>query len=174
MTCGKLTVFCGPMFAGKTEALIEKALQLPTVDRKVYKPTTDTRQGDGYILSHGGISISAEWVDPGLERAEAVPNVVIDEAQFLAAPAVEKVLGLLRKGSSVFLGGLDLDANGHAFGHMPEFLCLADEVVKLRGTCSKCGCPSSRTWAKIQLQEKIVVGGSEIYEPRCRPCFDMV
>jgi thymidine kinase len=160
------------MFAGKTEALIERAIQLPTGDRKVYKPTTDVRQGDGYILSHGGISISAEWIDPGLERLAAASHVFVDEAQFLTAPAVEKVLGLLRKGKNVVLGGLDLDANGHPFGHMPEFLSLADEVVKLQGTCASCGRPSSRTRCKGGLRQTILVGGAETYEPMCRPCFE--
>lgn len=162
------------MFAGKSEALIERALQLPTVDRKVYKPTTDTRQGDGYILSHGGISISAEWIDPGLETIAPARTVLIDEAQFLTSPAVEKVLSLLVRGSSVVLGGLDLDASGQPFGHMPDFLSFADEVVKLQGTCAVCGRPSSRTKCKVELREKIRIGGAETYEPRCRPCFDLV
>lgn len=169
---GRLTVFCGPMFAGKTEALIGATSNLRPGTYKVYKPTTDTRQEGGHILSHGGIGISAEWTDPGLECVEACAHILIDEAQFLTAPAVEKVMALVRKGCSVILAGLDLDAKTHPFGQMPEFLCLADEVVKLSGACSSCGRPSSRTHCKVPLEGTVLVGGAEKYEPKCKACYD--
>jgi thymidine kinase len=172
MMPGKLTVLTGPMFAGKTEALIERAIRIPSAFRRVYKPTTDTRQGDGYILSHGGESISALWVDPALDGVDPASSVFIDEAQFLLPAAIERVLQMQRSGTNLVLAGLDLDARGFPFGPMPEFLCLANEVVKLSGSCANCGRPSCRTSAKIPLQpgEKIRVGGSETYEPRCLDC----
>lgn len=170
---GRLTVLCGPMFAGKTEALIERASKLRVSERRVYKPTTDTRQGDGYILSHGGVSITADWIDPDLERIQDTAYILIDEAQFLSAAAVERVLGLVQRGKTVVLAGLDLNASGQPFGKMPDFLCLADEVVKLSGSCSICGCPSARSKCKVDLTGPVLIGGADKYEPRCLPCFSL-
>lgn len=169
---GKLTVICGPMFAGKTEALIERARTVK--ERKVYKPTIDTRHGDGVVVSHGGMAIEADWIDPDLECAFPAKHVFIDEAQFLRPPAVEKVLLLIRNGSDVTLAGLSLTAKGHPFGSMPEFLCLADEVVKLSGNCARCSRPSNRSKSLTGPVEDIAIGGAEAYEPRCLICFENV
>lgn len=172
-TTGKLTVLAGPMFAGKTEALIERALKIPAGVRRVYKPVTDTRQGDGYILSHGGVSIAAEWTDPALERIEFVPNLFVDEAQFLSDWAILKVQALVEAGTHITLSGLDLTSDSYPFGPMPAFLALANEVVKLTGHCAQCGRPSTRTFRKEGKPDAsgILVGGAETYEPRCLPCF---
>lgn len=177
MSAGKLTVICGPMFSGKTEALIAHAMRLP--GRKVYKPVTDTRNKGTSILSHGGRGIFAESVDVQLAQlinrgapALDTKHILIDEAQFLAHEAVDHIALLTRHGVSVVLAGLDLDAHGKPFGHMGEVLALADAIQKLSGTCSKCGRPSSRTRCKVLQETQVLVGGGETYEPLCRTCHD--
>jgi thymidine kinase len=170
MPTGRLTVFSGPMFAGKTEALIEAALKTRPGERKVYKPTVDTRHDGGYLLSHGGVSIEAEWLDPDLTCVVQARHIFIDEAQFLTHPSIRAVISLLKAGSNLALAGLDLDSNGVPFGCMPTFLALADTVIKVQGTCASCGRPSCRTASKVRV-EGIVIGGSEMYEPKCLSCF---
>jgi hypothetical protein len=36
-----------------------------------------------------------------------------------------------------------------------------------------CGAPANRTYRKVQRGGRVVVGGAEIYEARCRRCFDL-
>ncbi len=157
------------MFAGKTEALIARAFSVR--HRRVLKPTTDTRNGESsHLLSHGGLSIAAEWVDPDLERLPNATTIFIDEAQFLTAAAVERVRRL-QPTTNITLAGLDLTAQGRPFGNMAEFLCLADEVIKLTGGCATCGRPSTRTRCKIVQTDVVMIGGAEAYEPLCQTCF---
>jgi len=168
---GQLTVLSGPMFSGKTEKFIDRAIQFPSGQRAVYKPVIDTRHGDGYIQSHGGRRISAKWVDLKLEHIEPAPNLFIDEAQFLDPNALGKIQSLIQAGYSITLAGLDLDYRGQPFGLMPHFFCLADEVIKLSGKCARCPAQSTRTYRKIKEEGTVLVGGADSYEARCLKCF---
>jgi len=164
-----LIVLCGPMFAGKTEGLIDRTLRAGQAVR-VYKPTVDTRHGGSSVLSHGGRSLPATWTTPDLHGVQPGGFVAIDEAQFLAPEAIEKVRVLIQHGTALVLAGLDLTYQGEPFGPMPAFLSMADEVVKLKARCS-CGQPASRTFRKIAGGGVVLVGGAEAYEPRCLPCW---
>jgi len=172
MTLGKLTVLCGPMFAGKTEGLIELVLAAKDVVR-VYKPTIDTRHSNTTnVISHAGRKVFASWVSPRLDQVWPGGTVAIDEAQFLEPQAIEVVGKLLAHGTTVILTGLDLDCFGAPFGPMPEFISMANEVRRLQARCSICGQSATRTHRKVLSNEKVLVGGLDIYEPRCIPCWE--
>lgn len=170
MTQATLTIFCGPMFAGKTEGLIDRVLASKMAIR-VYKPTIDTRHTSSEVISHAGRKLHASWVSPKLEKVWPGGLVAIDEAQFLAPEAVEVLQGLIKNGTSVILSGLDYDCFGRPFGPMPEFISLATEVVRLEANCAQCGQKASRTHRKVAVDGQILVGGESLYEPRCVPCW---
>ncbi len=173
MSTGQLTVLSGPMFAGKTDTLITIASAISDNDRRVYYPEIDTRYEAGYVTAHNGRKILAEPVDLQLSRVVAAKNVFIDEAQFLTnLEAFERVLRLVVGGSNVILAGLDLDYQGRPFGLMPQFMVQANKVLKITGTCVRCGAPSTRTYRKsIGVDEVVFLGGAESYEPRCLDCY---
>jgi thymidine kinase len=52
---------------------------------------------------------------------------------------------LADSGHEVIVSGLDMDFRGHPFGPMPILLAEADEVVKLRAICARCGWDASRS-----------------------------
>jgi thymidine kinase len=62
---------------------------------------------------------------------------------------------------------------------MPKLLSLADEVIKLRAICMKCGAPASHTYRVIDGKPAhmddplILIGATEAYEARCRNCFEI-
>jgi len=186
MQAGSLCVIAGPMFAGKTEALLDRVAAAEAAGQavEVFKPTTDTRwPGTANVISHAHRSHVAHWLTPDAhfsfedpkpvplyEKFRVLKLIAIDEAQFLTAPAVKSVLKALEAGVDVVLAGLDLTWNGEAFGNLPTFMALADEVVKLRSRCS-CGKPASRSYRLVQSKEIVLVGGAEAYEPRCLSCF---
>jgi thymidine kinase len=171
MIKGTLTVFCGPMFAGKTEGLIERVLLAKKAVR-VYKPTIDTRHKSSEIISHGGRKILGSWVSPTLDKVWPGGFIAIDEAQFLEPAAVEVICRLLECETDIVLSGLDLDYLGQPFGPMPDFIALANEVIRLEATCTQCGQKASRTHRKVENDRRqVLIGGENLYEPRCVPCW---
>lgn len=175
MSAGRLEVIAGPMFSGKTEALIHRVRMAHAFDMRViaFKPVTDTRHADTFIHSHGGQKIEARMLERDApELPYDVGVIVIDEAQFLSSDAIPRILDAVRSGTRVIVAGLDLDCFGHPFGPMPILMAFANEVVKLSGKCARCKQPSTRSHRLVRSDASILVGGSETYEPRCAVCFD--
>ena len=59
---------------------------------------------------------------------------------------------------------------------MPALMARAEQVNKVQAICQRCGGAASRTQRLINGQPAayddpvILVGASEVYEPRCRAC----
>lgn len=175
---GNLRVVVGPMFAGKTEHLIGAVRGARVAGQRtaVVKPSIDTRNPGVEVTSHAGTRIEAITVSrDGSDLPTDVDVLAIDEVQFFSGDAVPKIIDLaFSRGVYVVACGLDLDAFGRPFGPVPALLAFADEVVKLRGMCAACGGQSSRSQllvASRPSRDAIMVGGTDLYEPRCRACF---
>lgn len=170
-----LTVFTGCMFAGKSEALILALQREMAEGRKVLavKPSLDNRYSESEVVSHSGYRIPALNLDiqAPFECPPDIEVVGVDEVQFFGPLMVEAITRLLQRGVKVLVSGLDLTAKGEPFGVMPQLLCLADTVTKLRATCARCGGSASRSQRTIVSTETVVVGGTSAYEPRCVRCF---
>lgn len=162
------------MFAGKTEELVRRVRAFEERGRKVqvYKPSLDTRYSVTEVVSHSGVRIAAHPipVDP-LPEIPVGDVIAFDEVQFFGPSLVGVVETLLRQGATVLVSGLDLTSGGEPFGIMPALLSLADEVKKLRATCSRCGSPANRSQRLVAADGEVWIGGAEAYEPRCRTCF---
>ena len=180
---GHLVVICGSMFAGKTEELIRRARRALYARKKVqvFKPAIDRRYDDSMVVTHMGVRHEAEPVCSVLELrskiARDVQVVVVEEVQFFDESIVDLAVELADEGKQVVLAGLDQDFRRKPFGPMPALLCVADEVVKLRAICMKCGAPASHTYRMIDGRPAhmddpvILIGATEAYEARCRGCY---
>ena len=192
---GRLVVICGPMFAGKSTALLDRARAAHAAGRRVLavKPAGDDRYDASAIVTHAGEQARAralhhagEVLSVCAEHPGGPPEVVIiDEAHFFGDELVAPVLALLAgpgvgggagggatgAGCEVILAGLERDHRGEPFAPLPRLLCEADEVVKLTGRCARCGGAAIHSQRLVASGERIVVGGAEAYEPRCRACF---
>lgn len=173
---GHLTVVCGPMFAGKSTELVRVAAAARAEGRDVraFKPRRDTRYDAAAIVTHTGVSIGATAVDDAvrvLTDGRGASLVIVDEAHFFGSTLVDPVLGLLAGGSSIVIAGLERDHRGEPFDPFPRLLCEADTVLKVTCPCARCGAPALHSQRLIESSERIVVGGAEAYEPRCRACF---
>jgi len=183
---GKLTVVCGSMFAGKSEELIRLARRSLYAKRKVqvFKPSVDKRYDESNVVSHMGVSHSALPVNSTHEmKARLEPDtevVLIEEVQFFDDSIVDFLVELADKGKEVICAGLDQDFRRQPFGPMPKLLAAADEVVKLRAICMKCGQVASHTYRVIDGRPAhwddpiILIGATESYEARCRNCFKLL
>jgi thymidine kinase len=71
----------------------------------------------------------------------------------------------------VIVAGLDTDYRGKPFGPMPEIMCEADYLDKLRAICVICGNPATYTQRTTSEEEQVIIGETDIYEARCRSCY---
>ncbi len=184
-TTGSLTVITGSMFAGKTEELIRRVRRALYARRtvQVFKHALDTRSESTEVRSHDGALHEAVAVTTGEEVVAGVEEptdlVAIEEAQFFDAEIVTAVEELADGGYEVVVTGLDMDFRGEPFGPMPALLAVADEVVKLRAICARCGRDASRSQRLIDGEPAaasaptILVGARESYEARCRQCHQV-
>ncbi len=179
---GILEVICGPMFSGKTEELIRRIRRALIANQKViaFKPSLDNRYSVDHIKSHNGKSFKAYVIKSSRDILDHpwmdYHVIAIDEAQFLDDDLIHIVQHMVDNGKRVIVSGLDKDFRGEPFKVMGELLAIADVVDKLYAICVKCGNPATMSQRLIQGEPAhynspvIMVGSSELYEPRCRKC----
>ena len=173
---GWIEVICGSMFSGKTEELIRRLrraqiAQMPTI---IFKPRIDSRYSETHIVSHNQLKLESQLVNTPqeiLHLAENASVVAIDEAQFFNDSILEVCKTLASQGKRVVVAGLDTDYRGIPFGPMPQLMCEADYLDKLRAICVQCGNPATYTQRTSSDAEQVVIGELDKYEARCRNCY---
>ncbi len=174
---GWIEVICGCMFSGKTEELIRRMRRAEIARQKVaiFKPKIDTRYSAEHIVSHDEQALVSQVVDDAseiLKRAGDAQVIGIDEGQFFKANIVDVCERLANDGKRVIVAGLDQDYRGKPFEPIPQLLAVAEYITKTLAICVVCGNPADRTQRKTQQQDRVLVGAKEIYEARCRNCFE--
>lgn len=174
---GWIEVICGSMFSGKTEELIRRLRRAQIAKQKVeiLKPVIDNRYSDDYVVSHSDQRIASHSVAKAkeiLDYAAEAQVIGIDEAQFFDDQIVEVVEQLANGGKRVIVAGLDTDYRAKPFGPMPELLTIAEYITKTLAICMQCGNPASFTQRLTDAREQVVVGASDVYEARCRRCYE--
>ena len=175
---GWIEVIGGSMFSGKTEELIRRLrraqiAQMPTI---IFKPRIDSRYSDSHIVSHNQIKLESHLVNTPqdiLPLAENARVVAIDEAQFFDDSILDVCKILASQGKRVVVAGLDTDYRGVPFGPMPQLMCEADYLDKLRAICVQCGNPATYTQRTSADAGQVVIGELDKYEARCRNCYEM-
>lgn len=175
---GSIEVIVGSMYSGKTEELIRRLRRAQIARQRVeiFKPFIDDRYAKDAIVSHSDIRIPSRAVKSAadvLRHAHEAQVIGIDEGQFLGPGLVDVCQKLARMGKRVIVAGLDQDYLGKPFEPMPQLLAIAEYITKTLAICVICGAPANRTYRKVQRGGRVVVGGAEIYEARCRRCFDL-
>tara|TARA_B100000745_G_scaffold65877_1_gene38829 strand:- start:345 stop:737 length:393 start_codon:yes stop_codon:yes gene_type:complete len=106
-----------------------------------------------------------------LDLAENASVVAIDEAQFFNDSILDVCKTLASQGKRVVVAGLDTDYRGIPFGPMPQLMCEADYLDKLRAICVQCGNPATYTQRTSSDAGQVVIGELDKYEARCRNCY---
>lgn len=175
---GWIEVICGSMFSGKSEELIRRLRRAQIARQRVqiFKPRIDARYSENHIVSHSEQKIASQVVSTSQEimdnldiRTEVVG---IDEAQFFDKNIVNVCNRLADMGKRVIVAGLDQDYLGRPFDPMPQLLSVAEYITKTLAICVRCGNPANRTQRLIESEERVIVGAADIYEARCRRCFE--
>lgn len=180
---GKLVVYCGCMFSGKSERLINKINSYDAIDKefRVFRPGVDDRHGDRFIGSHSGMKWPADILENDdeeiiFEYIDDVDAVFIDDANLLSDKLIKIVQRLINENIDVFIAATDKDFRGYPFEPVNDLLSLADDVFKLSAFCSECGSKATMTQRLINGEPAssddplILVDSKDSYEPRCRDC----
>ena len=173
---GWIEVICGPMFSGKTEELIRRLVRAQIAKQivAIFKPRTDNRFEEDYIVSHNKRkikSVQVKHTDTILDYRDKADVFGIDEAQFFDASIVQICKSLANFGKRVVVAGLEKDYLANSFGSMPELLVDAEYITKVNAICMSCGDPANYSH-RISLEKKqVVVGETDKYEALCRRCY---
>jgi thymidine kinase len=175
---GWIEVIVGSMYSGKTEELIRRLRRAQIARQKVeiFKPAIDDRYARDQIVSHSELRIPSRSIRDAkeiLRFAHEAQVIGIDEGQFLGPDLVRVCERLARRGKRVIVAGLDQDYAGRPFEPMPQLLAIAEYITKALAICVVCGNPANRTYRKKRRAGRVVVGGTDLYEARCRRCYEL-
>ncbi len=175
---GWIELICGPMFSGKTEELIRRLVRAQFAKQEVaiFKPKTDNRYSEDYIVSHNKRKIKSiilESANQIYEYKSKADVFGIDEAQFFDHSLIEVCNNLAKNGKRVVVAGLDKDFAAKSFGPIPQLIIDAEYVTKVNAICMVCGDPASFTQRISTEKSQVVVGETDKYEARCRNCFEI-
>ncbi len=176
-TTGWMEVICGSMFSGKTEELIRRLrrARIARQHTRVFKPALDERYSEDEVVSHNENSVTTTPVEapPQIQELVQEADVVgIDEAQFFDDDLVPTCQALAEDGHRVIVVGLDTDYRAEPFDPMPQLMAVAEHVTKLHAVCVVCGAPANHSQRIVPGEDRVLVGATEAYEPRCRACFE--
>ncbi|XP_057954439.1 thymidine kinase-like [Malania oleifera] len=175
---GEVHAIVGPMFAGKTTALLRRIRAEDNNGRNVaiIKSSKDTRYAVDSIVTHDGakfpcwalLNLSSFRQEFGADAYDKLDVIGIDEAQFF-----EDLYDFCRKaadhdGKTVIVAGLDGDYLRKSFGSVLDIIPLADSITKLSARCEICGKQAFFTLRKTEEIQTELIGGADVYMPVCR------
>jgi thymidine kinase len=174
------------MYSGKTEELIRRMRQVKIARQpcRIFTPRLDTRYSANAVASHIGSRLEAvpiSSIAEVLAQASDVQVIAIDELHFLIDEAQHIVDGcqaLANRGLRVIVAGLDQNYRAEPFPAMSQLMAIAEQVDKLYAICVRCGSYATRSQRLIDGRPApadaptIAVGGLELYEARCRNCYE--
>jgi thymidine kinase len=194
-----ITVYTGPMFSGKTQALMARLQSKQRAHKNVLvvKPALDDRYDsvDEIVVKQKTAqrfekhASMAAYPIKTVEQLGALirkidPDIIgVDEAQFfgiefsvaldtIAHKSGGTVGGTpVERNLEVYIAGLDLDAWARPFGPMPDLLAVADRVEKFTANCFQCGQDARFTQKIGGSAGRIEVGADDLYEARCVGCW---
>ena len=185
-----LEMFVGPMYSGKSQALIHRIQNIEFIDKQeviIFKPEIDTRNpgklySRGTLKTYDCITIAKNKEKEIYNIGKNYPIIVIDETQFFNNNLVGIVEKLIKENKNVIVGGLDLNFYGNPFEVVSHLMGIVNDayITKLSGVCMKCkdnpgtrsqllinGKPAPYGLDTIRPQDKKQKDRKETYEIRC-------
>lgn len=171
-----LKVYTGPMFSGKSTALINEYDNIIDKENAIcFKPSKDTRDKTQIRARNVKEKVNAIVIKSFEEilgyLKSTTKYIFIDEVQFLEGnycllDSISKKLNI-----DVIVSGLHLTSELNSFGFTKDLMMLADKVVFLAARCEDCGENADYTYCLSNKNTDILVGDKEKYIPLCRACY---
>ena len=176
---GKISLITGPMFSGKTTWLINELSKKQSTELIAVKYFLEKRYAIDSISTHDGKKLKAESVKNEsdilnlLKKNPHVKSIGIDELQFFK-PAISILLSELReKNINIYAAGLNVDFRNKEWETTKKVKDISDFTKTLFALCVICGKRNATiSRRKGTSKERVVIGGSDIYEPVCEKDYD--
>jgi thymidine kinase len=176
---GRLHLFLGPMFSGKTTHLIQQYKKYTYIDKPVavINYVGDQRYHATMLSTHDKHMIPClsaatlgEVVDH--ETVKEAEVILINEGQFFPDLVNCCMDWVERDSKIVYVAGLDGDFRRQKFGTMLDLIPVCDTVTKLHSLCSNCRTGEGALFShRILGGDSQIVIGSDMYQPLCRACY---
>lgn len=172
-----IKTFVGPMFSGKSDALIGIYNKIWNKDLVcAFKPNKDGRDGDEIKSKNYEITIPAICIDDVGEIKNYVINnnihtIFIDEAQMLQGDVTELVDLSVLFDIDIYIAGLNMTGEQKPFEMMGHILAISDSIETINGFCQECNKPSvySLYIGDDALPEVLI--GDQYYVSLCPRCL---
>jgi thymidine kinase len=176
----ELHLILGPMFAGKTTTLINKAKEIINIVNKdeilIINHSSDIRYSENtFITSHDKIKIPCiamsflSTIFTLTDDMSKIKYIFINEGQFF--PDLFSIIKeiLFKYKIRIYVCGLDGDYKQEPFPNckLLELISISSSVIKLHANCSYCKNSAPFTKRTINSSDVFLVGGSESYQPVC-------
>ena len=181
---GYLELILGPMWSGKTSALLKYYRQFSFCTNKVcvINFKADDRYSETMLSTHDkqmipcimGFSMSEIMQSPDHAREINESDVIlINEGQFFQDIVEFTTTMVEEKHKKVYICGLDGDFKREKIGNLLELVPLCDKVTKLRALCGNCkdGTHAPFSFRNTNSTEQVLIGADNIYIPLCRKCY---
>lgn len=174
---GYLGMYLGPMFSGKTSAIVRNFRRYKTAGKSVLvlNHSLDKRYSQTELSTHDRITIPCQFTEKLADVRDLVLQhdvVLLNEAQFFEDLREQVIDWVDSLHKVVVVCGLDGTSDKEAFGQMLELIPHADSYEKLTSICEMCGMSAPFTHRSKSASNgcTIQVGVSE-YKALCRSCF---
>lgn len=176
---GICVTITGPMFAGKTTALINiiRELRKTGVNVLVFKHAIDDRYATVQICSHDKaveecIPINNTRDIFTNELYESAQVIIVEEAQFFGEDINDSIDRIKCDKKKLIMSGLSGSYKQKAIGYMGDIFAKSEKIIQLTAICAYCKkvTPAQFT-AKVGGTNSVIEVGSDIYKPVCSEHF---
>lgn len=169
-----IKVFTGPMFSGKSDALLAEYDKRYHKSRiLLFKPKMDTRDF-GVVKTRKGKEINAILIDDIKDIrkyiSEKINTIFIDEANFLKGDYKILLDLSIVDDLDIYIAGLNMTSEQAPFGIMPSLLAIADEIEIMHASCNECNRDAIYTYYDGKKKGDILVGNDN-YMALCARCL---
>ena len=190
---GRLELYLGPMYSGKTSKLLEiyKQCSFCNIPVTVVNHCSDTRYHESMLSNHDKAMIPCVqtnrlqdiWRNRDINspfdensnshlKLRSAEVILINEGQFFE-DLYDCVLDMLKENKKVYVAGLDGDFERKKFGQMLDLIPNCDFVTKLTSLCSICKNGEPGIFSlRLTAEKQQTLVGSDNYIPVCRVCYD--
>jgi thymidine kinase len=179
---GQLNLILGPMFSGKSTALIQYIRKFAALKYEmiIVKPDIDSRYTKDEICTHNLdkekckiLGIDELKIIKDMDNYKESRLILIEEGQFFnnLFLVVKDMIDIDHK--IVIISALNGDSNRDNFGDIHKLIPHSDDITFLKALCIKCkdGTPAIFSKKINEDHQLISIGGSNKYEAVCRKHF---
>jgi thymidine kinase len=185
---GKLDIYIGTMFSGKTTRLLSTIALMAELNLKIIYINIDfDNRSTNVFSSHNPFFdnhtdfISKECISKNVTMLKTrelnfdvtpFDVIIVDEAHFFEG-IVDFTHKCLEQKKYIIIGALMADFKGNKFGKVLDLITICDNVIRLHAYCSECAKNKifrTAIYSKriVKIKKITAIGGADKYIPVCR------